>query len=204
MDVDIGVALTAFALIVPVELPDKTFVATLVLATRFRATPVWLGVGVAFVIQSLVAVVAGGLISALPETYVHIASMLLFAVGAFLLLRSARRADLKEAEQEHEFEKKMTDGPVGGWRAFATSFLVLFAAEWGDLSQLLSAGMAARFGAPVEVFIGSVAGLLLVSGVAAVAGRTILKRVRLGLVQTIGGLVCAGLAVFTAVQLILS
>jgi putative Ca2+/H+ antiporter (TMEM165/GDT1 family) len=201
--VDLGVALTAFALIVPVELPDKTFVATLVLATRFRATPVWLGVGLAFVIQSLVAVVAGGLISALPETYVHIASMLLFAVGAILLLRSARRADQHEAEQEHEFEKKMKDGPVGGWRAFGTSFLVLFAAEWGDLSQLLSAGLAARFGAPVEVFAGSVAGLLLVSGVAALAGRTILKRVRLSLVQTIGGLVCAGLAVFTAVQLIL-
>ena len=42
------VALTAFLLIVPVELPDKTFVATLVLSTRYPGLQVWLGVVAAF------------------------------------------------------------------------------------------------------------------------------------------------------------
>src|SRR6266511_4180906 len=46
---------TAFLLVVPVELPDKTFVATLVLATRYRPGPVWIGVTLAFGIQGLVA-----------------------------------------------------------------------------------------------------------------------------------------------------
>lgn len=200
---DLGVAATAFALIAPPELVDKSFVATLVLATRFRARPVWLGVGLAFVLHSLIAVVAGGLLSALPRTYVELGTALLFAAGAVLLLRGARRADEREAEQEHAFEAKMSDGPTGGLRAFGTSFVVLFAAEFGDLSQLLTAGMAARFQAPLPVFVGAVAGALVVTGIAVLAGRTFLKRVRPGLVATLGGLVCAGLAVGTAVPLLL-
>ena len=45
-------ALAAFVVIVPVELPDKTFVATLVLATKYRPWPVWLGVTAAFGVPS--------------------------------------------------------------------------------------------------------------------------------------------------------
>ena len=201
--VDVGVTLTTLALIVPVELPDKTIVATLVLATRYRFGPVWLGVGLAFTIQTLVAVAAGGLLSALPEQYVQAGSAVLFAIGAVLLLRGAKTADRHEAEQEHAFEAKMTDGPTGGLRAVGASFLLLFAAEWGDLSQVLTAGLTARFGAPFSVFVGSLAALLLVSGIAAAAGRALLKRVRLPVVQTIGGLICAALAVVTAGGLLL-
>lgn len=199
---DFGVAATSFALIVPPELVDKSFVATLVLATRFRARPVWLGVALAFVLQSLIAVIAGGLISALPRTYVELGTALLFTVGAVLLLRGARKAEEREAEQEHAFEARMTDGPTGGATAFGTSFLLVFAAEWGDLSQLLTAGMAARFEAPVAVFAGAAAGALFVTGVAVLAGKTFLKRVRPPLLATTGGLVCAGLAVVTAAPLV--
>jgi Ca2+/H+ antiporter, TMEM165/GDT1 family len=201
---DLTALLTSFALIFPVELPDKTFVAALVLATRFRALPVWIGVSAAFAIQCLVAVTAGQLLSLLPGVIVHGVAAALFAVGAFVLLRGARRADQAEAEQEHAFEAKMKDGANGGWRAAGTSFLVLFAAEWGDLSQLLTAGMSARFDAPVEVFTGSFAALVAVSGIAVLAGRTLLKYVRLSLIQTIGGLVCAALAVYTTYQTVIA
>ncbi len=49
----------------------------------------------------------------------------------------------------------MTAEPVSWLRAFTTSFVVLFAAEWGDLSQLLTAGLVAKGNNPVGVFIGS-------------------------------------------------
>jgi putative Ca2+/H+ antiporter (TMEM165/GDT1 family) len=199
---DLTALLTSFALIFPVELPDKTFVAALVLATRFRALPVWIGVSAAFLIQCVVAVSAGQLLSLLPMVIVHGVAAALFAVGAVVLLKGARKADVHEAEQEHAFEAKMTDGPTGGVRAFGTSFAVLFAAEWGDLSQLLTAGLAARFQAPVPVFLGAVAGALVVTGIAVLAGRTFLKRVRPGLVATLGGLVCAALALVTAAPLL--
>src|SRR4051812_39028592 len=54
------IAATVFAAIFPSELPDKTFVATLVLATRFSAFPVWLGAAAAFLVQTVVAGAAGG------------------------------------------------------------------------------------------------------------------------------------------------
>ncbi|MFD0821735.1 TMEM165/GDT1 family protein, partial [Micromonospora zhanjiangensis] len=82
------VALTAFVLTVPVELPDKTFVATLVLSTRYPALPVWLGVIAAFFVQCLVAVAAGALLSRLPRQPVALLAAGLFAIGAVLLVQA--------------------------------------------------------------------------------------------------------------------
>ena len=196
---DLAAALTALALIVPVELPDKTFVATLVLSTRFRPELVWVGVGLAFAVQTAIAVTLGGFLARLPTTPVTIAAALLFTAGAVYLWRSASQADEEEAKAEQEFESKVGAGATG-LRVVATSFLVLFLAEWGDLSQLLTAGLAARTGDPVSVFAGAWAALLLVSGLAALLGRALLARIRLATVRRVGATVCAVLAAVTALQ----
>jgi putative Ca2+/H+ antiporter (TMEM165/GDT1 family) len=192
-------ALAAFVVIVPVELPDKTFVATLVLATRYRPWPVWLGVTAAFGIQCAVAAAAGRLLTLLPSRLVEIAAAALFAVGGLLLLRGARRADEDEAEQEKEYKERITDVRTG-WRAFGASFLVLFAAEWGDLSQLLTASLVASGRPPVPVFVGSWVALATVAGAGVALGRVLLRRVRLAVVRYIGAAVCAVLAVITLVR----
>lgn len=196
---DLAAALTAFALIVPVELPDKTFVATLVLSTRFRPVLVWVGVGLAFAVQTAIAVTLGGLLARLPATPVAVAAALLFTAGAVYLWRSAAHVDGEEAEAEAELGNKVRGG-AGGLRVVTTSFLVLFLAEWGDLSQLLTAGVAARTGEPASVFAGAWAALLLVSGLAALLGRALLTRIRLSTVRRVGAGVCAVLAVVTALQ----
>jgi putative Ca2+/H+ antiporter (TMEM165/GDT1 family) len=192
--------LTAFILIVPVELPDKTFVATLVLSTRYRPMPVWLGVTAAFGVQCLVAVVAGTLIGKLPTTPVKIFAAAMFLIGAVVLFRGARKADAEEAEQEHEFEQKVSDHRTG-WRAALASFMVLFAAEWGDLSQLMTAGLVASGRPSVAVFLGSWLALAAVAGAAVLLGRWLLKRVRLTVIRYVGAAVCALLAVVTLVSL---
>ena len=191
-------ALAAFVVIVPVELPDKTFVATLVLATRYRPWPVWLGVTAAFGIQCGVATAAGRLFTLLPERPVRLAAAALFAVGAALLVRSARRADEEEAAAEKRYRERITDSQTG-WRAFGASFLVLFAAEWGDLSQLLTASLVASGRPAIPVFFGSWAALALVAGAGVVLGRVLLRRIRLRVVRYIGATVCAALAVITLV-----
>jgi putative Ca2+/H+ antiporter (TMEM165/GDT1 family) len=196
--VDLAVVATTFALIFPVELPDKTFVASLVLATRYRPLLVWVGVSLAFLVQCVVAVTAGGLLSLLPGPLVVGASALLFLVGAVVLWRGAKDADTDEAEAEEVFGGKAT-GDVHGLRVVATSFGVLFLAEWGDLSQLLTAGLAARYQDPVSVFAGSWLALVTVAGLAAVVGRTLLRHVRLGTIRQVGAAVClvlAGLATY--------
>jgi len=196
---DLGVAATAFALIFPVELPDKTFIATLVLATRYRGLPVWLGVAAAFLVQSLVAVTAGGLLGLLPHRVVVAAAALLFAAGAILLWRGARTADEDEAAEEESVRAGMLEDQ-SGWRVAATSFGVLFLAEWGDLSQLLTAGLAARSGDPVSVFVGSWLALIAVAGLAILLGRTLLRFVSLGLIRRVGAGICALFALLAAYE----
>ena len=194
---DLAVVATAFALIFPVELPDKTFVASLVLATRYRPLPVWIGVSAAFLVQSVVAVTAGSLLSLLPHAVVSAVAGLLFLVGGIVLWRGAAKADAEEAEAEDEFAAKAVR-EVTGVRAAATSFGILFLAEWGDLSQLLTAGLAARYHDPVSVFAGSWVALVVVAGLAVVLGRTLLRYVRLATIRRVGAVVCLVLAAVAA------
>jgi Ca2+/H+ antiporter, TMEM165/GDT1 family len=194
-----AIALTAFLLIFPIELPDKTFIATLVLATRYKPLPVWVGVASAFLVQTVIAVTLGGLIGHLPRTPVEIFASLMFLAGGLILIRGAGKADAEEAEIEHEFEARARAG-MHGWRAVGTSFLVLFVAEWGDLSQLLTAGLVVKYEDPVSVGVGAFVALATVSALAAVLGRTLLKRIRLATVHRIGGSVCLLLAVASLLQ----
>src|SRR6185436_14434832 len=126
-----AIAVTAFLLIFPIELPDKTFIATLVLATRYKPLPVWIGVSSAFAVQTVIAVTLGGLLGRLPRTPVEIFAGLMFLVGGFILIRGAGKVEAEEAEAEEEFEAKAkARAGIRGWRVVATSFLVLFVAEW--------------------------------------------------------------------------
>ena len=190
------IAATAFVLIFPIELPDKTFIATLVLATRYKPLLVWIGVTAAFLVQTIVAVTLGGLIGQLPRTPVEIFVGLMFLVGGLILIRGA---DLDEAETEHEFEAKAKVG-IHGWRAVGASFLVLFAAEWGDLSQLLTAGLVVKYQDPVSVGVGAFLALATVSAFGAALGRTLLRWIRLATIRRIGGGVCLVLATASLLQ----
>lgn len=198
---DLTVVGTAYAVIFPVELPDKTFVATLVLATRYRSSLVWIGVSLAFLVQSAVAVAAGGLVSLLPATAVEAAAAALFLVGAIVLWRSAAGAAESEAASEREFAARSTQD-VQGLRVVATSFAVLFLAEWGDLSQLFTAGLAARTGEPASVFAGAWLALVTVAGLAVLLGRTLLRYVPLSTVRRVAAGVCLALALLAAYEVV--
>jgi Ca2+/H+ antiporter, TMEM165/GDT1 family len=199
----LGTLATAFALIFPVELPDKTFVATLVLATRYRPLLVWIGVSAAFVVQCLVAVVAGGLLALLPAALVGAVAGALFLAGAVVLWRGAGSADEDEAAEERAAAARTT-ADVHGFKVVATSFGVLFLAEWGDLSQLLTAGLAARYSDPVSVFAGSWLALVTVAALAVILGRTLLRFVRLSTIRRVGAVVCLLLACLAAYDVIRS
>ena len=200
---DLAVIAIVFGTIFLVELPDKTFIATLVLSTRYRPLAVWTGVGLAFGVQTLLAVTVGALATLLPDALVRGVAAAIFLVGAVVLFRSAPGADAEEKEQEQEFAARATE-PRSGLKAVGTSFLVLFAAEWGDLSQLLTISMIARFGEPVSVFIGAWTALLTVSGLAVLAGAVLLRHVKLSVIHYLGSAVCLILALITAWELISS
>lgn len=192
---DLVVVALTFAAIFVVELPDKTFIATLVLSTKFRPLFVWIGVGLAFLVQTLIAVALGKAASFLPETVVHVAAALMFTVGAVILLREARSHDAAENAEEEDFAAKA--GEAQGLKVILTSFLVLFAAEWGDLSQLLTLSLVAKYDDPVSVFIGAWGALLAVSGLAVIVGRVLLSHIKLSLLHYLGAGVCLLMACLT-------
>ncbi len=198
---DLAVVVLAFGTIFLVELPDKTFIATLVLSTKFRPLLVWLGVAMAFTLQTAIAVGLGTAASILPITAVRIAAAVLFLLGAILLFREARNADAEEAETEREYAAR-AGGPKQGWKAVGASFLVLFAAEWGDLSQLLTLSLVATYDDPASVFLGALAALLAVSGLAVVVGRVLLNHVKLKTLHYVGGSMCLVLEAITLYELL--
>jgi putative Ca2+/H+ antiporter (TMEM165/GDT1 family) len=155
---------TVFGVIFIAELPDKTAVAALVLATRHRPMPVFLGTALALVVQSLVAVAAGGILSLLPARPVHIAAGLLFLVSAVFMWR-------RDEEEEESTDANDTGKPEQFRRALWKSFLVVFIAEWGDLTQLGTAALAARYKAPVTVFFAASCALCAVAALAVFLGN---------------------------------
>ena len=198
---DLAVIALSFAAIFVVELPDKTFIAALVLSTRYRGIYVWIGVGLAFLVQTLIAVTVGRAVTYLPDNAVKIVAAAIFLFGAILLIRAAPKADQEEHETEAEFAAKAPANKTG-LAAIVASFLVLFAAEWGDLSQLLTISLVSKYGHPVSVFVGAWAALLAVSGLAVVAGRYLLRHVKLSLVFYVGAAICLVLEVVTLYELV--
>ena len=197
---DLTTMALVFGAIFLVELPDKTFIATLVMSTRFRPLLVWIGVGLAFLVQTLVAVVAGGLLAKLPTTPVQLVAIAMFLTGGVILLKGAAGADAEEAETEEEFAEK-SNRQVRGWQIVSMCFGIIFLAEWGDLSQLLTASMVLKYGEPVSVFLGAWAALLAVSALGAALGRTLLTKMKLSTIRRIGGVVCLVLALVGILEL---
>src|SRR3954452_18298957 len=198
---DLVVIAISFAAIFVVELPDKTFIAALVLSTRYRPLAVWLGVGLAFGVQTLVAVTVGALATLLPDVLIKSVALAIFLIGAVVLFRTAPGADAAEKEQEEEYAAKSTEDR-SFVKAAVASFLVLFAAEWGDLSQLLTISFVGRFNDHLNVFIGAWSALLVVSGLAVAAGRVLLRYMRLSLLHYLGAAVCLLLAAVTLVEIV--
>ncbi len=186
----------AFGVVFLVELPDKTLVATVVLSTRFRPRPVLLGVGVAFAAQCALAAAAGGLITMLPRRAVEAVVAALFAVGALLLIRESLRGEDEHLDLHAEREA------LSSRRVALTSFGVLFAAEWGDASQIATAGLVARahgMGHAVATGVGAWLALVSVAVVAVVVGKAVLRLVPVHLVHRAAGALFAALAVLAAV-----
>ena len=161
----LGLGFTIFTVIFLLELPDKTALAALLLATRHRPLPVFLGAAAAFVIQSAVAVAAGSLLSLLPREPIRIGAGILFLGMAALLVRRNIRKD--EADEQRAVEQE----EVRHRRPFMTAFTVVFVAEWGDLTQLATAALQARYQQPVVVFVASTLALWAVSAIAVALGN---------------------------------
>ncbi len=177
---------TVFGVIFVAELPDKTALAALVLATRHRPLPVFLGASLALTIQSVVAVAAGSLLAKLPARYVHIGAGVLFLGCAVLMW-------LRKSDENARAAKTKED--AGFWTALWTVFVVVFVAEWGDLTQIGTAGLEAKYNAWLTVFLASTAALWSVAAIAVFVGNRAARLLDPHLTQRIAAVVFAVIGV---------
>lgn len=194
-DLSLPLILSTFGIIFLAELPDKTAIAALVLATRYRARDVVLGAWLALLVQTIVAVVAGGLLTLLPALPVRIAAGLGFL--AFSYFAYTRDEEEVEKEEEKEVAGERLKRPV--WLA---SFLIVFAAEWGDITQLATAALVAHQGHPLSIGLGALAGLWLVTLIAVTAGSQLGKYLNGKLLNLASAILFAGIGIFVIVTAI--
>jgi len=119
------------------------------------------------------------------------------ASGSALLLLG--RED-EEAEGSAEASRAVADQrPV---RVALASFGVVFLGEWGDITQITTANLAARYRDPVSVGFGALLALWSVTALALTVGRGLVARVPTRLVRRLTGTILAVLAVVTLVEAI--
>ncbi|UQA95765.1 TMEM165/GDT1 family protein [Streptomyces halobius] len=186
------VAVVAFGVVFLAELPDKTALAGLMLGTRYRASYVFAGVAAAFLVHVALAVAAGSVLTLLPHRLVQAVVGALFLAGAAVLLF---RKDGGEEEVTKPADQSF-------WKVSGAGFMMILVAEFGDLTQIMTANLAARYENPLSVGLGAVLALWAVAGLGILGGRTLMKYVPLRLITKVAAcamLLLAGLSVWEAV-----
>jgi putative Ca2+/H+ antiporter (TMEM165/GDT1 family) len=193
--VNLAVIATVFGLIFLAELPDKTALASLVLGTRYRPLYVFAGAAAAFVVHVTLAVALGSLLTLLPHRLLQAIVGALFLIGAVLLLRG------RHGEEDENLA--IAEGTAATFpRVASTSFLVILVAEFGDLTQIVTANLAAKYDDPFSVGLGAVLGLWAVAALAIAGGRTLLKVVPITVITRVAAALMAALAAISIIAAI--
>lgn len=192
----LSVIFSVFPIIFLGELPDKTMFASLILATKGRPSAVWFGATVAFVVHVAIAVSVGVAIFHLlsPHTVDAVVAAM-FIIGAALAIREAKDEEEHEAEeQELAIEEARTHR-----QTFVTAFVVIFLAEWGDLTQVLTANLAAKYHSPFSVGLGAILALMCVAAIAVVGGKSLMRWVNPRTIRIVTAAVLLALGIASAV-----
>ena len=195
---NLTIAATTMVLVIPAELPDKTFISCVVLSSRHKALPVWIGGATALTLQALIAVVAGRLLALLPHTTVKIVVAVLFIAGALYLIFVSEKSEEEKGERLGERAVAL----VSNWRVFLTTFTIVALAEFGDITQVLIANLTARYRDPVGVFVGATVGFWIVSGLGVLSGKWITRVVPLSILRRLSGAVLLGFGIWTIVSIV--
>lgn len=195
---NLAAAAATFAVIFAAELPDKTMFASLVMGTRFRPRLVIAGAAAAFACHVVLAVAVGQAFSLLPKRGVDAVVAVLFAAGGVFLLASSEQ----EAEAAGVGEAAAAPAALSPAKVVATSFTVVLLAEFGDLTQITTANLAARYRSPLSVGLGALLALWSVAAIAVLGGRALLRVVPLTLVRRLAGVLMLALAVLTVTEAI--
>jgi Ca2+/H+ antiporter, TMEM165/GDT1 family len=184
----LGPLLTTFLLIFVAELGDKTLYAVFILSARNPAWPVFLGACAAFVVQGIIALALGTLLTFLPHAVIGWLTAAVFVIFGLLLLFKNEKQEAEQAVSK------------SGLRLALTTFTLVFLAEWGDATQIGTATLVAQTGAPLQVFVGATLGLWVGTGLAVILGKMLGKKIPAKALRRIAGALFLVFGVWTAIH----
>ena len=189
---NLSIAAVCFPVIFIGELPDKTMFASLLMSTRGRPLHVWIGAATAFAIHVVIATTVGvALFAVAPKRVVDAVVAILFLGGAVYAWKEGT-AD----------EEELVESETSKHGTVLTALIVIFIAEWGDLTQILTADLAAKYHDPLSVGVGALLALCAVAAVAVVSGQTLLRFVNLATVRKVTAVTLVALAAYTGYQVV--
>jgi putative Ca2+/H+ antiporter (TMEM165/GDT1 family) len=191
--VHLSIALAVFPVIFLGELPDKTMFASLVLASRGHPRAVWLGAAGAFFVHVVIATTIGvGLFHLIPHRALEGVVAAMFLAGAVFALLENDDGELELVEREVMSHRQV----------MTTAFVVIFIAEWGDLTQILTANLAAHYNSPLSVGLGAVVALWSVALIAVIGGQGLVRLINVKVLRRGMAVILIGLAIVAATSAI--
>jgi Ca2+/H+ antiporter, TMEM165/GDT1 family len=168
------------------EVGDKTQLLALILAARFRRPlPIIAGILLATSVNHGIAGALGASISALarPEVLKWVLGISFLAMAVWTLIPDRIEADESRIAQR--------------WGVFGTTLVTFFLAEMGDKTQIATVALAAHFGAPLVVVVGTTLGMLIADVPAVFIGDKLAGRLPMKLIHAIAAGIFAVLGVLT-------
>lgn len=168
------------------EIGDKTQLLAFLLAARFKKPlPIMLGILVATLINHGLAGFLGAWITATvsPDILRWILGLSFIGMAIWTMIPD-------KIEQEETWI-------AGKFGIFGATLITFFLAETGDKTQIATITMAAHYGTPFMVVMGTTLGMLIADIPAVFAGEKLATRIPMKLVHSIAAAVFALLGVAT-------
>lgn len=189
---NLAIIASTFVIIFFAELPDKTMMSSLIMGSKMTPRFVFLGASIAFLIQVIIAVTVGGFVSRIPQRPLAIIVGIVFFIGALLIVR-----EIFSNETEKEELRSERTSTRGIWAQVLVAFSVTFIGEFGDLTQIATANLAAKTADPISVGIGSYFGLLAITAIGIGFGAKVLSKIPIRPIQIASAAILTVLGLIT-------
>ena len=168
------------------EIGDKTQLLAFLLAARFKKpVPIVLGILLATIVNHGLAGALGAWITSTldPQWLRWILGASFIGMAVWTLIPD------KIEEEETNVARR--------FGVFGATLITFFLAEMGDKTQIATVAMAAHYGAPLMVVIGTTLGMLIADVPAVFAGDKLASKIPMRLVHSIAAAIFAALGVAT-------
>lgn len=172
------------------EIGDKTQLLAFILAARFKKpVPIILGILCATIVNHGLAGAVGAWIMATinPETLRWVLGLSFIGMAVWTMIPD--KIEEEETQVAHKFG------------VFGATLVTFFLAEMGDKTQIATIALAAHYGTPLLVVIGTTVGMLLADVPAVFLGDKLSSKIPTKLVHSIAAAVFCVLGVATLLGL---